>query len=80
MTKEKKEKKPSFTIRFVPAEGDPREVIKEIVQERIKLVLHEHNAVLYNDGKSNHTTGVIGNERKSKIIREGIDSKGVSEG
>ncbi len=49
MTREKKikkERKPSFTIHLMPAEGDPIKVIDEIIEERIKSVLLKHNAVL----------------------------------
>ena len=58
-----KKEKP-YTIRLIPTGGDPDEIIKELVNEKIKSVLHKRNYLPYNDLRRNQVTGVIGNEEK----------------
>ncbi|OUM85658.1 MAG: hypothetical protein BAA01_09305 [Bacillus thermozeamaize] len=59
----KRDRKP-YKIRLVPTDGDPEQIIKELVEEKIQSVLHKRNAFFYNDSRRNQATGVIRNDSK----------------
>lgn len=54
-----KKKKPAFTIRYIPVEGDVDEVIDEIVREKVNSVLRKHGAIQYNEKKQPRDRGNV---------------------